>query len=188
MAAELTAARSRRARMNEFVEVLAGAGTMLALFGLFVFAYTVDPRTQSGYQLMGRFTSVDGLAENSVVWLSGMKIGSVTAVRYDPNSREAVLTFQIDRKVELPIDSSASIVSASLLGGKYVLISPGGSEDMLKDGDSFEYVQNSVIMESLLERIVSIAEQKAADRRAAAGTAAPADEPPATTTNGATNP
>lgn len=188
MAAELIAARSRRARMTEFVEVLAGAGTMLALFGLFAFAYTVDPRAQSGYRLMARFTSVDGLAENSVVWLSGIKIGSVTNVRYDPASREAVLTFQIDRKVQLPIDSSASIVSASLLGGKYVMVSPGGSEEMLNDGDSFEYVQNSVIMESLLERIVNIAEQKAAERRAAAGTNTSGDGQPVAAPNGAAKP
>ncbi len=179
MAAELTVGRPRRAPTGYVMEVLAGAGTMLVLLGLFVFAYTVDPRTQAGYRLIGRFTSVDGLAENSAVWLAGVKIGSVTDIRYDPDTREAVLTFQIDRKVGLPTDSAASIVSASLLGGKYVLISPGGSEEMFKDGDSFEYVQNSVIIENLLERIVSIAEQKAAERNAPAEKNKPADGQPA---------
>ena len=179
MAAELTIARPRSARANQIVEVLAGVGTMLVLLGLFVFAYTVDPRAQAGYRLIGRFTSVDGLAENSAVWLAGVKIGSVSAIRFDADTREAVLTFQIDRKVGLPTDSAASIVSASLLGGKYVLISPGGSEDMFKDGDSFEYVQNSVIIENLLERIVNIAEQKAAERNAEAGNDKAADGKPA---------
>jgi phospholipid/cholesterol/gamma-HCH transport system substrate-binding protein len=179
MAAELTMGRPRRAPNGYVMELLAGAGTMLVLLGLFVFAYTVDPRAQAGYRLVARFTSVDGLAENSAVWLAGVKVGSVTDIRYDPETREAVLTFQIDRKVALPTDSAASIVSASLLGGKYVLISPGGSEDMFKDGDSFEYVQNSVIIENLLERIVNIAEQKAAERNAEAGNDKAADGKPA---------
>lgn len=184
MAADLTAKRPRRGPANQVVEILAGAAAVLVLLGLFVFAYTVDPRAQAGYRLFGRFTSVDGLAENSAVWLSGVKIGSVNVIRYDPATREAVLTFQIDRKVRLPVDSAASVVSASLLGGKYVLISPGGSEEMLKDGDTFEYVQNSIIIETLLERIVAMAEQKAAERREAAGkdksgqpAAAPAEPP-----------
>lgn len=181
MAAELTGARPRRVRTGRFLDVLAGAGTILVLLALFVFAYTVDPRAQAGYRLIGRFTSVDGLAENSAVWLAGVKIGSVSAIRYDPQSREAVLTFRIDRKIHLPVDSAASIVSTSLLGGKYVLISPGGSDEMMKDGDSFEYVQNSIIIESLLERIVAMAEQKAAERREAAGQDKSGDgQPPAT--------
>ena len=37
--------------------------------------------------------------------------------------------------IELPADSSAAIVSASLLGGKYLSLVPGGDDEMLKDGE-----------------------------------------------------
>jgi phospholipid/cholesterol/gamma-HCH transport system substrate-binding protein len=56
--------------------------------------------------------------------------------------------------VKLPIDSTAAIVSESLLGGKYLSISPGGEEDMLKDGDEIYNAQSALILESLISQLI----------------------------------
>lgn len=148
-------------------EIVAGAVTLAALGGLFAFSYTVDPRVTHGYSLEASFTSADGIAENAPVWLSGMKIGTVSKMRLDPEYMQAVLTFHIDKDVKLPDDSSVAVVSQGLLGGKYIMVSPGGSPEMMKDGDSFQYVQNSVIIENLLQQIVQMAERRAAERKEA---------------------
>lgn len=153
-------------------EIVAGAVTLAALGGLFAFSYTVDPRVTHGYSLEASFTSVDGIAENAPVWLSGMKIGTVSKMRLDPEYMQAVLTFRIDKDVKLPDDSSVAVVSQGLLGGKYIMVSPGGSPEMMKDGDSFQYVQNSVIIENLLQQIVQMAERRAAERKETGGTPA----------------
>ena len=58
--------------------------------------------------------------------------------------------------IQIPDDSSASIVSSSLMGSKYIEIEPGGSEDMIPQGGEFSYTQDAMILEELLDRIVSI--------------------------------
>ncbi len=148
------------------VEGIAGAATIAALIGLFAFAYTVDARSNSGYALIARYRSVDGLTETAPVWLAGMRVGSVEKITFDPESQEAVVRFRIDKNIALPNDSSAAIMSQGLLGGKYVMLAPGGSPDRLAAGDEFQYVQNSVIMEQVLQLIVRGAEKRAEARKA----------------------
>ena len=87
-------------------------------------------------------------------------------VRLDPESTMAYLTLSIDSGIELPADTSAMIVSESVLSGKHVKLDPGGSFDMMGVGDSVEYVQDSVIIEGILERIVRAAEQRRDERKA----------------------
>ena len=58
------------------------------------------------------------------------------------------------------------IVSDGVLGGKSVKIEPGTGEEMMAQGSEFELVQDAVIVESLLERIVAAA---AAARRPGSG-------------------
>ena len=56
--------------------------------------------------------------------------------------------------IELPADSSAQIVSASLLGGKYLSIVPGGDEVVLADGGEIEFTQSAVNFEDLLGQFI----------------------------------
>lgn len=165
MAADVTSNGAAALNGRSLREIIAGALTLAVLGGLFAFSYTVDSRVSHGYSLDASFTSVDGIAENAPVWLSGVKIGTVSKMRLEPEYMLAVLTFRIDKGIKLPEDSSVAVVSQGLLGGKYIMISPGGSPEMMKDGDSFQYVQNSVIIENLLQQIVQMAERRAAERK-----------------------
>lgn len=165
MAADVTSNGAAALNGRNLREIIAGALTLAVLGGLFAFSYTVDSRVSHGYSLDASFTSVDGIAENAPVWLSGVKIGTVSKMRLEPEYMLAVLTFRIDKGIKLPEDSSVAVVSQGLLGGKYIMISPGGSPEMMKDGDSFQYVQNSVIIENLLQQIVQMAERRAAERK-----------------------
>jgi len=54
----------------------------------------------------------------------------------------------------VPEDSTAAVVSAGLLGGKYVEIIPGGAAEMLADGDEIAFTQSSVSLESLIGKMV----------------------------------
>ena len=66
------------------------------------------------------------------------------------------MTLEIKDGIELPDDSSASIVSSGLMGPKYIEIEPGGSMDMLPKGGEFAYTQDAMVLEELLDRIVGI--------------------------------
>ena len=113
-----------------------------------------------GYQLDAIYQSVDGVSVGTDVLLTGIKVGEVTNLAYVPDGHRASLTMRIDDNIKLPIDSVAMIISSGMLGSKYIKLEPGGELDNLQDGDHFEYVQDAVIFEELLEKIVLDAEAR----------------------------
>ncbi len=112
------------------------------------------------YNLHARFKTIDGINIGSKILLSGVPIGYVEGQYFNSDSLNAVISMRIDMNYQIPIDSTAMIVSDSFLGGKYIKIDPGGEFDMLVDGDEFEYVQDSVAFEEILEKIIIAAEYR----------------------------
>src|SRR3954469_11680779 len=110
--------------------------------------------TAEGMQLRASFDRIDGLANGADVRIAGVKVGTVTDSRIDPQSFAAVLTFKVDRSLKLPTDTSAEITSEGLLGGKYVSLVPGGSDKLLADGGRITETQGSVSLESLLGKFI----------------------------------
>ena len=107
------------------------------------------------YNIYASFGRTDGLQVGDIVRMSGVNIGRVIASELDENFNSK-LTLTIDSQYKIPTDSSASIVSFGLIGGKYVEIEVGGDEEYIKAGESIEYTQNAMILEELLDRIISI--------------------------------
>ena len=67
---------------------------------------------------------------------------------------------EINGKYKIPEDSSASIISFGLIGGKYVEIDVGGSEEYLPAGGNIEFTQDAMVLEELLDRIISLGKSK----------------------------
>ena len=84
----------------------------------------------------------------------------MVGVSLDRKSLKPVLTFSIQERYKLPVDSAVLIMSDGVLGGKFVRVDPGSEDDMLAAGDAFEFVQSSIILEQVLERIVQTAEER----------------------------
>lgn len=137
------------------IETIMGALVLIVAIGFAVTAYESSSiRPQNGYSLSARFESVDGVGLGSDVRIGGIKIGSVTSQNLDAQTYEAVLGINIQSGIDIPDDSSAAIVSDGLLGSKYVGITPGGSEDMLKDGGKLTLTQSSVNLEQLIGKVM----------------------------------
>jgi len=82
-------------------------------------------------------------------------IGKVTAVDLDRDSYTGRVTMEIEQRVDnLPVDSTASILTAGLLGEKYIGISVGGEEDLLKDGSTIHDTQSSLVLEDLIGKFL----------------------------------
>ncbi len=114
--------------------------------------------SDGSYLLAARFGQADGIAAGTEVRLAGMPVGKVVDMRLDQYYR-AVLIFRISDDIELPADSAAMIQTDGLLGGKFVELEPGGALDVLEPGQSFDYTQDSVMIESLLSKVVARAKQ-----------------------------
>ena len=142
---------------RSIAEVLAGAVVLLVAAGFLLFAVTNSGRstvTGPAQTLTARFDRIDGLAPGADVRIAGVKVGSVTGQRIDPQSFLAVLTLRIDGTLRIPDDSSAEIASEGLLGGRFVSLVPGGSERILRDGGQITITQSAISLESLLGRFI----------------------------------
>ena len=114
------------------------------------------------YNIYASFGRTDGLNVGDAVRMSGVDIGRVVASNLDENF-SSQLTLEINNEYKIPDDSSASIVSFGLIGGKYIEIEVGGSEDFIPSNGSINYTQDSIVLEELLDRIISMGKSKKAD-------------------------
>ena len=178
MAAELTKRATRRRRLPEETRhSLVGAAVMGALAVLFVLSAGRDSGAIGSYTVTARFPSAEGVYTDSAVRLAGVQVGRVTGMAYEPATQRTVLTLEIDPGVEMPLDSIAIITSEGMLGGRFIRLDPGGSMDLLADGDTIEYTQGSIQFEELLAKVILAVEQKRLARRAAEGDAAGPRDP-----------
>jgi len=138
-------------------EVATGAVILAVAFLFLGYAVLNSGRGTSngeGIRLTARFDRIDGLSNGADVRIAGVRVGSVTDSRIDPQTFSAELTIRVDRSLRLPDDTSAEVTSEGLLGGRYVSLVPGGSEKVLADGGRITQTQGSVSLESLLGRFI----------------------------------
>ena len=97
--------------------------------------------------------------------MAGVRIGVVQLIRFDPQDYKAVVTMHLDPQYnQIPEDSFASIQTQGLLGGKYVGISPGGSESYLKNGSRIDQTQSAIVLESLINKFFAGYASKSDDK------------------------
>ena len=154
---------------KNLAETLLGAVVLAGAVIFLTFAYSKGGlKTVDGYQVIGKFDRVDGLAEGSDVRMSGIKIGTVVSQKLDKKTYLAVLTMNVQNDVKLPRDSSIRIASNGLLGDKYLSITPGAEYEMLKPGGEITHTQGSVDLLSLVGRMIFSQtgdKKKAADKK-----------------------
>ncbi|HXM00771.1 MAG TPA: outer membrane lipid asymmetry maintenance protein MlaD [Rhizomicrobium sp.] len=140
---------------NNTVETLIGAIVVAVAAGFLFFAYTnTGSGSVSGYEVVARFSSADGISPGTDIRLHGIKIGTVSALTLDPKSFMAIAHLNIRNDVALPDDSAVKITSSGLLGNSYIAIQPGGSDKDLKPGGELTNTQGSVDLMSLIGRAV----------------------------------
>jgi phospholipid/cholesterol/gamma-HCH transport system substrate-binding protein len=136
-------------------EILTGAAVLLVAAGFIGFAVAHSGRTvATGYKLHASFDHVDGLAAGAEVRIAGVKVGNVLDMHVDPKSFLADVTFSVSDKIHLPKDSAAEIDSESLLGGKYLNLSPGGDANDIAAGGTITITQSSISLEQLLGKFI----------------------------------
>ncbi len=137
------------------IEIVMGAVVVIVAALFLVFAYqTSQLRSVAGYQVNADFARVDGIRQGSDVRISGIKIGSVVAEVLDPKTFLANVRMSIDPSVQLPDDTVAEIISAGLLGDKYMSLVPGGSDKVIPPGGKITYTQSSVSLENLIGQMM----------------------------------
>ncbi len=137
------------------VEIWVGIFVAAGLAALFMLAMKVSNLSEvsgaGGYTVTARFENISGLKVRSPVTVAGVRVGRVSDIGFDSNTFQAVVKMAIDSDYdELPLDTSASILTSGLIGEKYIGLEPGGDMEMLKDGGEIELTQSSLVLENLI--------------------------------------
>ncbi len=141
------------------LEIGVGLFLLAGLLALLLLALRVSGLSASSsgdtYKVYANFDNIAGLTVRSKVTMAGVTIGKVTAVDLDRDSYTGRVTLELDSSVDnLPVDSTASILTAGLLGEKYIGISVGGEEEVLKDGGRIRDTQSSLVLEDLIGKFL----------------------------------
>lgn len=140
---------------HNIIETVVGAMVLIIAGFFLVFAYSSGRiNTNDGYTLNAKFDRIDGIIVGSDVHISGVKVGTVTRHEIDPETFLVTVAFTVDPKLKLPKDTSAEIVSSGLLGGKYLALVPGGSDEYLSPGSDISYTQSSVSLEAMIGQLI----------------------------------
>lgn len=144
---------------TRFIEIMVGLFVVLGFLALFMLAMKVSNlsriSSKEGYEVSAYFENIGGLKVRSPVTVSGVRVGQITEIVYDSNRYEAKVVMRIQAAHDyFPIDTTASIYTAGLLGEQYVALEPGAEEDVLTTGDTIEFTQSALVLEEIIGKIV----------------------------------
>ena len=138
------------------IELTAGIFLALAIAALVFLALQATDRgvvAKGGYQISATFTNIGGLKPKASVRMGGVTIGTVDRIELDPQTFEARVHMTIsDTYSDLPEDTSASILTAGILGDQYVGLEPGGSPVPLEDGDQVLLTNSAMVLEQMISK------------------------------------
>ena len=146
-------------RQTRAVELGTGLFVLLGMSALFFLTTQTtggdDFSAESVYEVQARFENIGSLKRRAPVAISGVTIGRVTNIEFDPDALDAVVTFVIDTTYDqIPDDSDASILTAGLLGSQYIGLQAGGSDMYLEDGGEILFTQSAVVLENLIGKFL----------------------------------
>jgi phospholipid/cholesterol/gamma-HCH transport system substrate-binding protein len=136
----------------ERAEILAGAAILAVAAGFALYAAQGAGFVSEAesYPLTASFRSVEGISVGTDVRLAGVKVGTVTELKLNPETYFADAVVSMRKDVALPEDSTILISSEGLLGGNFVEVQPGGALEMLEPGAEIEDTQGAVSLITLL--------------------------------------
>lgn len=145
--------RSKRA------ELMVGCFIVLGIAALVYLAVQVSGLAFSSkkdtYQIVARFDDVAGLTSRAKVSIAGVTVGSVESITLDKELYMSLVSMNINSDVDnIPIDSSMAVLTSGLLGEKYLGISIGAEDEMLKDGSEIYDTQSALVLETLISQFL----------------------------------
>ena len=110
-------------------------------------------QNHEGLKLSANFNEIGDLAVRAPVEIAGVRVGEISAITLEKDFRARV-DMKLDSTLQLPTDTSAAIVTAGILGDRYIELQPGGEDQMLKPGDKIAFTESAVILERLIGQLV----------------------------------
>lgn len=137
------------------IEIMVGGFVVLAILAMVMLSLKVSNLASYGnagdvYEISAQFENIGGLKVRSPVSAGGVRVGKVSDISYNNEQFTAVVTIQLESAYQFPVDTSASILTAGLLGEQYVGLEPGGDEELLVQGGEIDLTQSALVLEQVI--------------------------------------
>jgi phospholipid/cholesterol/gamma-HCH transport system substrate-binding protein len=106
------------------------------------------------YPVTAEFDSVSGLKKGASVEMAGVDVGRVDRIALDPNTGRARVSLKMRRDIKLQSDVIASVRTRGIIGDKFIILKPGGSETMIPPGGILRETESAVDLEELLSKYI----------------------------------
>ncbi|MDQ6955255.1 MAG: outer membrane lipid asymmetry maintenance protein MlaD [Mariprofundaceae bacterium] len=112
----------------------------------------------SGYTISATFEDAGGLRAGADVMLAGVSIGRVASVNL-VNQEEAMLQIEIQEGVQLTSDVIASVRTKGIIGERYIRITQGSEDAIIKDQGEIEETESAINIEDLISKYIFSSEE-----------------------------
>jgi len=152
------------------IEIIVGLLMLVGIIAFIVLAFKVSGFTTftdaETYKITAEFANVGDLKVRAPVTVAGVNIGQITKIKLDPETYKAVVTMKIlNTNKNIPIDSTANIFTAGLLGANYISITPGFEDEFLKDHGVIEKTNPALILQNLVGQLMYSLENKDKEKK-----------------------
>jgi phospholipid/cholesterol/gamma-HCH transport system substrate-binding protein len=106
-----------------------------------------------GLVLAATFDDVGGLSARAPVRIAGVRVGEVESIDLDDDLRARVV-LDLERDLELSIDTSAAIRTAGLLGDQFIALEPGAEDEIMREGEDFAFTESALNLDKLIGAVV----------------------------------
>jgi phospholipid/cholesterol/gamma-HCH transport system substrate-binding protein len=139
---------------NKIFEFGFGLITLIAvgiIFAIFFQKYAdSNLKKNSAYNFYyATFEDIDGLSVGSDVKIAGVNVGKIDEINIDEHF-QALIKIKVLKKYHISSDSMLMVNTVGFLGNKYLKITSGQEQQMMKNGDYFLLTQSSINIENLI--------------------------------------
>jgi phospholipid/cholesterol/gamma-HCH transport system substrate-binding protein len=104
------------------------------------------------YEIQADFDSASGLKPGAAVEIAGVEVGRVKTIRL--RGDRAAVSLAIWNGERLHGDAIASIKTRGVIGEKFVALSRGGADDVLKPGDTIRDTESGLDLEQVISQFI----------------------------------
>ena len=145
--------------MNEkqHTEILVGIFLLIGIIAITFLALRMGDFglvNNQQYRIKAEFTSASGLKKGAHVEMSGVTVGKVNGIIFNPDTYLAEVYISIENNIQIPDDSIASIRTSGIIGEKFLKISPGGSDIIIQPNMTITETEPSINLEELISKYI----------------------------------
>lgn len=138
------------------IETIFGAVVLIIATIFLVFAYSSsNVKTVDGYQLIAKFSNINGIGVGSDVTIGGFKVGSVIDLEIEDDFFvKTTLNITETLRGKIPEDTIAMISSPGIMSDKVIALEIGFDDYFLGEGDEITQTKAGVSLEQMIGQVV----------------------------------